>query len=74
MCIRDSSYTAEILATGQIRLPDGRTFATLSRAAKVAADVPAYDGWEAWHLSDGRSMKEVRDTFILMSSPGSSDS
>ena len=59
-----TTYEATILDTGQIQLNDGRTFATLSRAAITAADVPAYDGWEAWHLSDGRSMKQVRDTFI----------
>ncbi len=58
------TYSARILDTGQIQISDGRSFATLSRAAIEAADVPAYDGWAAWHLLDGRSMRVLRDEFL----------
>jgi hypothetical protein len=39
-----ATYRASMTADGGIRLDDGRTFASPSRAAMEAADVPAYDG------------------------------
>ncbi len=65
-------YRATVTATGQIQLDDGRVFPSLSRAAMDAADVPAYDGWLAWQVASGRSMKELRDHFISISSPAES--
>ena len=58
------TYNAQILETGQIELEDGRVLPSLSRAAIVAADVPAYDGWLAWKVRDGRTMKDIRDEFL----------
>jgi hypothetical protein len=45
-------YHALVTHDGGLRLEDGRTFASPSRAAKEAAGLPAYDGWYAWRLGD----------------------
>jgi|GEM_PF-948474 len=44
------SYKATITAGGEIMLEDGRTFSSPSGAAKAAADIPAYNGWNAWKV------------------------
>lgn len=69
-------YSARVLPTGQIRLEDGRTFASPSRAAMEAADVPAYDGWHAWTIPDGRTLSDLRSELItgLESAAGSDGS
>lgn len=54
------TYQATVLETGQVQLADGRTFASPSRAAMEAADVPAYDGWHAWTLQSGKSLSDLR--------------
>jgi len=45
-----AEYRARVAANGSIELEDGRSFASPSRAAMEAADIPAYDGWYAWRL------------------------
>ena len=52
-------HRAWVTETGQLRLEDGRHFDTPSRAAKEAAGVDAYDGWEAWVLPDGRKIGKL---------------
>lgn len=52
-------HRAWVTETGQLRLEDGRHFDTPSRAAKEAAGVDAYDGWEAWKLPDGRKIADL---------------
>lgn len=52
-------HRAWVTETGQLRLEDGRHFDTPSRAAKEAAGVDAYDGWEAWVLPDGRKVGKL---------------
>ena len=44
------TYRASVAPSGAIVLDDGRQFASPSRAAKEAAEVPACDGWYAWRL------------------------
>jgi hypothetical protein len=44
------SYGATVTSNAVIELDDGGTFATPSRAAKHAANIPAYDGWYAWKV------------------------
>jgi hypothetical protein len=56
-------YEAAITENGAIELADGRTFATPSRAAKHAANIPACDGWLAWRVvrPDGtRLLDDIR--------------
>lgn len=46
---------------GAIRLPDGRAFASPSRAAMEAGNVPAYDGWYAWTVVRvGKRLNDLR--------------
>jgi hypothetical protein len=45
-----TSYAATVTDNAAIELDDGGTFATPSRAAKKAANIPAYDGWYAWRV------------------------
>jgi hypothetical protein len=53
------NFKATIVENGELRLSDGRTFATPSRAAKEAAGVDTQDGWEAWKLPDGRTLAQL---------------
>lgn len=46
-----ANYRATIAGTGAIKLDDGRSFASPSRAAMEAAQIPAYDGWWAWRVT-----------------------
>jgi hypothetical protein len=55
-------YRAVVTADGAIRLADGREFSSPSRAAKEAAQIPAYDGWYAWRLTrDDRTLHVLRE-------------
>lgn len=55
-------YEAEVLENGSIRLADGRTYSSPSRAAMEAAGIPSYDGWYAWRVEvlDGPSLQDLR--------------
>lgn len=55
-------YRATVQDDGSLALEDGRTFASPSRAAVEAADIPAYDGWYAWRVEsgNGESLHELR--------------
>lgn len=44
------TFRAKVTSKGNIRLSDGRTFGTPSRAAIVAAGVQSLDGWHAWQV------------------------
>ena len=54
-------YEAKVTETG-IRLPDGQEFSSPSKAAMVAANIPAYDGWLAWRVVrlEGKSLDDLR--------------
>lgn len=59
------TYRATVLPSGQLRLEDGRTYASLSRAAVAAAGVRALDGWHAWELeSTGASVDSLRQRLL----------
>ncbi len=58
-------YRAEVTDRGAIRLEDGRTFPSPSRAAMEAANVPAYDGWLAWRVErpgGNATLADLRDS------------
>jgi len=55
-------FRATVTEEGQIRLEDGRTFSSPSRAAMEAANIVSYDGWYAWRLGEnGPSLHELRE-------------
>lgn len=58
------TYTATITDTGAIRLDDGRSFSSPSRAAMEAADIPAYDGWYAWRTEQGHLLLDLREELM----------
>jgi hypothetical protein len=55
-------YEATVTENGAIVLSDGRTFSSPSRAAVVAADIPAADGWYTWRVErlSGKSLDDLR--------------
>jgi hypothetical protein len=67
-------YEANISETG-IRLLDGREFSSPSKAAAVAADVPAVDGWYAWHVERlaGKSLDDLRRELAVSSHHASTE-
>ncbi len=59
------TYTATITADGEIELPDGKKFGSPSGAAKAAADIPAYNGWNAWRVvRTGQSFKDLSNKVV----------
>lgn len=61
------AYHATVTDKGRIRLePDGEEFRSPSRAAMVAADMRAVDGWLAWKLVDDqdRLLDAVRQELL----------
>lgn len=68
------AHRAEVLATGQLRLADGRTWSSPSRAAAMAAEVRALDGWHAWVEEDtGRSIDSLRQELLDNVAAGEGD-
>ena len=64
------TYNAGVLNTGAIRLDDGRTYASPSRAAREAAGIVAYNGWDAWKVPNGRTLSELRSELLEQRNPG----
>jgi hypothetical protein len=58
------TYEAHVTENGSVRLPDGRTFSSPSRAAQEAAEVPACDGWVAWRVASGQRLADLRASLI----------
>jgi hypothetical protein len=59
------THRAVVTDTGGIKLEDGQEFMSPSRAAAVAADIPAMDGWHAWVVdSSRRSLDSLRQEFL----------
>jgi len=58
------AYSAVVTDAGSIVLADGRTFASPSRAAAEAAEVPAYDGWYAWRTRGGQRLGDLRERLL----------
>ena len=58
-------HLAVVTEVGGIRLDDGQEFSSPSRAAAVAADLRAVDGWHAWTVdSSGRSLDSLRSRLL----------
>jgi CBS domain-containing protein len=59
------THRAVVTDAGGIKLEDGQEFRSPSRAAAVAADIPAMDGWHAWVVdSSRRSLDFLRQEFL----------
>ena len=60
------TYRARVAASGAIDLTDGRQFASPSRAAKEAAEIPACDGWYVWRLPrlGGALLNDLRGQLV----------
>jgi hypothetical protein len=54
-------HQATLLASGRIRLADGREFLSPSGAAMASTDVVSYNGWSAWRVGDdGPTLDDLR--------------
>ena len=51
------THCAVVTDAGGIKLEDGQEFMSPSRAAAVAADIPAMDGWHAWVVDSSRCFR-----------------
>ncbi|MHB1430810.1 MAG: restriction system modified-DNA reader domain-containing protein [Streptosporangiaceae bacterium] len=59
------TYRAVVTAAGTVSLEGVQEFRSPSRAAAVAADMPAVDGWHAWTVaSSGRSLDSLRQELL----------
>ncbi|WP_181548931.1 hypothetical protein [Micromonospora saelicesensis] len=59
--IGETPYRATVTAGGHLRLPDGREFATPSRAAAEAAGLVAVPGWAVWRVQpSGQTLHHLR--------------
>jgi CBS domain-containing protein len=59
-----ATYTATVTDDGKLRLPDGRAFASPSRAASAAAG-GSLDGWHAWQVApDGEFLDVLRQRLL----------
>lgn len=62
---KKETHHAVVRADGEIRLEDGQDFASPSRAAAIAADMRAVDGWQPWVVaSSGRSLDSLREELL----------
>ena len=62
---RGQTHKAVVTADCTLSIEGGQEFRSPSRAAKVAADMPAVDGWHAWTVaSSGRSLDSLRQELL----------
>ena len=62
---KGKTHYAMVKDTGEVVLEDGQEFRSLSRAAAVAADMKAVDGWHAWVVdSSRRSLDSLREELL----------
>lgn len=65
-----TEYGATVAQNGSLELEDGRTFASPSRAAAEAAQIPAYDGWYAWRVvRTGSALHSLREELARRPDP-----
>jgi CBS domain-containing protein len=68
------SFGAEVSESGRLRLDDGLEYRSPSRAAMVAANMRAVDGWHAWNLvSSGKSLDALRQEVLDQAVASSAD-
>ncbi|SCF06486.1 hypothetical protein GA0070607_5096 [Micromonospora coriariae] len=59
--IGETPYRATVTSRGQLRLPDGREFATPSRAAAEESGLVAVPGWAVWRVQpSGQTLHQLR--------------
>jgi CBS domain-containing protein len=59
------TYSAEVTEPGRLRLDDGLEYRSPSRAAMVAANMRAVDGWHVWVLeSTGAALDSLRQELL----------
>jgi CBS domain-containing protein len=59
------AHKAVVTADSTLSLEGGQDFRSPSAAAKVAADMPAVDGWHAWTVApSGRSLDSLRQELL----------
>ena len=59
------NHRAVVTASGALALDGGQEFRSPSRAAMVAADMKAVDGWHAWTMvTSGRSLDSLRQQLL----------
>jgi len=62
---KGKTHYAAVTDAGEIVLEDGQRFRSLSRAAAVAAEMRAVDGWHAWVVeSSRRSLDSLREELL----------
>ena len=71
---KGQTHSAAVTESGAIVLDGGQEFRSPSRAAAVAADIRAMDGWHAWTVaSSGRSLDSLREELLDQVATGSAD-
>ena len=58
------THYVTVLPNGKLEFDNGRQVDNPTAAARFAGG-PVGDGWTAWHLSDGRSLADLRETLRL---------
>jgi hypothetical protein len=68
------THRAVVTASGALALDGGQEFRSPSRAAMVAADMKAVDGWHAWTtVNSGRSLDWLRQQLLDQAAAGTAD-
>jgi CBS domain-containing protein len=68
------NHRAVVTASGAIALDGGQEFRSPSRAAMVAADMKAVDGWHAWTMAtSGRSLDSLRQQLLDQATTGAAE-
>lgn len=68
------THRAIVTPSGALALDGGQEFRSPSRAAMVAADMKAVDGWHAWTmLTTGRSLDSLRQQLLDQAATGVPD-
>ena len=70
---RGENHRAVVTASGALALDGGQEFRSPSRAATVAADLRAVDGWHAWTTASSRSLDSLRQQFLDQAATGVAD-
>jgi CBS domain-containing protein len=69
-----ANHRAVVTAAGALALDGGQEFRSPSRAAMVAADMKAVDGWHAWTMAaSGRSLDSLRQQLLDQAATGVAD-
>jgi CBS domain-containing protein len=67
------THRAVVSASGALTLDGGQEFRSPSRAAMIAADMRAVDGWHAWTTAAGRSLDSLRQQFLDQAASGAAN-